>query len=203
VTSGIISGIRKSIKINGVRYRNLFQTDAPINRGSSGGPLVNLSGEVIGITTAIYAPTGVFNGTGFVIPINDAKDFLAMNLKRTYSRPVDPKGLLQEPAVIQQGNQTNPLPVRFGIEAINLDPVMARNLGSQNSTGVLSNKIIPGSPAHMAGIQRGDIITSIAGIPIKDIKDIPSVASNFKSGDNVNMRIVRNGRTDELLLRIL
>ena len=65
VTSGIISGIRKSVMIEGVRYQNLFQTDAPINHGSSGGPLVNLNGDVIAINAAIYAPTGVFNGTGF------------------------------------------------------------------------------------------------------------------------------------------
>ncbi|MBF0252841.1 MAG: trypsin-like peptidase domain-containing protein [Candidatus Omnitrophica bacterium] len=203
VTSGIISGIRKSIRINGVRYKNMFQTDAPINRGSSGGPLVNLSGEVIGITTAIYAPTGVFNGTGFVIPINDAKDFLSTNLNRTYSRTLDTKGALTNKPNVQTNTASQALPVRFGIEAIDLDPVMAKTLGSQGSSGVLVNKITIGSPANLAGIERGDIITFIAGLPINNIDDIPAIASNFKAGDNVNMRIVRNGRTDEILLRVI
>ncbi len=76
VTSGIISAIRQSLSIEGKSFRNLLQTDAAINRGNSGGPLVNLRGELIGINTAIYAPTGVFSGIGFAIPVNDAKAVL-------------------------------------------------------------------------------------------------------------------------------
>jgi len=77
VTQGIISSQRKSLVIDGVSYGNMLQTDAPINRGSSGGPLVNLQGEVIGINTAIYGPNGVFSGTGFTTPVNRARAFLA------------------------------------------------------------------------------------------------------------------------------
>ncbi len=77
VTQGIISSKRKSLVVEGVSYGNMLQTDAPINRGSSGGPLVNTRAEVIGINTAIYGPGGVFSGTGFAIPSNRAKAFLA------------------------------------------------------------------------------------------------------------------------------
>jgi len=80
VTDGIVSGKRKTLMIEGIRYENMIQTDAPINRGSSGGPLVNLYGDVIGINTAIYAPTGVFSGTGFAIPINQVKRFLSAQI---------------------------------------------------------------------------------------------------------------------------
>ena len=73
VTAGIISDDSRNLVIDGQTYDGMIQTDAAINRGNSGGPLVNVSGEVIGITTAIYAPTGVFTGVGFAIPINKVK----------------------------------------------------------------------------------------------------------------------------------
>lgn len=79
VTQGIISNRRNSLVVDGVTYGEMLQTDAPINRGSSGGPLVDLSAEVVGINTAIYGPNGVFSGTGFAIPVDRAKAFLARN----------------------------------------------------------------------------------------------------------------------------
>ncbi len=77
VTEGIISNRRKSLIVQGVSYGDMLQTDAPINRGSSGGPLCNLAAEVIGINTAIYGPGAVFSGTGFAVPVDRAKAFLA------------------------------------------------------------------------------------------------------------------------------
>jgi serine protease Do len=77
VTEGIISSRRKSLVVQGISYGDMLQTDAPINRGSSGGPLVNMKAEVIGINTAVYGPTGAFSGTGFAIPVDRAKAFLA------------------------------------------------------------------------------------------------------------------------------
>jgi len=79
VTQGIISNKRDSFAVGGVSFGEMLQTDAPINRGSSGGPLVNLKAEVVGINSAIYGPNGVFSGTGFAIPVNRAKVFLARN----------------------------------------------------------------------------------------------------------------------------
>lgn len=77
VTQGIISSKRKSLVVEGIAQGDMLQTDAPINRGSSGGPLVNMNAEVIGINTAIYGPGGVFSGAGFAIPVNRAKVFMA------------------------------------------------------------------------------------------------------------------------------
>ncbi len=76
VTHGIISDNRRDLLIQGVTIRNMFQTDAAINRGSSGGPLINVNGEVIGINMAIYSPTGVYIGVSFALPVNQAKPFL-------------------------------------------------------------------------------------------------------------------------------
>lgn len=77
VTKGIVSSRRESLVVQGVSYGNMLQTDAPINRGSSGGPLVNMKAEVIGINTAVFGPTEVFSGTGFAIPADRVKAFLA------------------------------------------------------------------------------------------------------------------------------
>jgi len=76
VTMGIISDDRRNMTIEGRLYEDLIQTDAAINRGNSGGPMININGEVIGINTAIYAPTGLFTGIGFAIPINKVKQLL-------------------------------------------------------------------------------------------------------------------------------
>ncbi len=81
VTAGIISGKRNSLLINGIDFNGLLQTDAPINKGSSGGPLVNMNGEVVGLNTAIYAPTGVFSGMGFAIPSNRVGAFVRAPLR--------------------------------------------------------------------------------------------------------------------------
>lgn len=202
VTSGIISGIRKSINIEGVRYKNLFQTDTPINRGSSGGPLVNLSGEVIGINTAIYAPTGVFSGTGFAIPINDCKDFLAKNLGKNFPQQMDRRGMLAAATPNTGWAPQAPTPVRFGVEAMPVDAVIARQFGIKEGQGVLVNRVMDESPASFAGIQRGDIMVAVAGVPILSKDDISKITAHFKTGDNVNVRILRNGRTDEFLVKI-
>lgn len=80
ITAGIVSARDRILNIGGIVYRGLIQTDAAINQGNSGGPLVNMSGEVIGINTAIYAPNGTFSGVGFAVPINQAKSFLNQNI---------------------------------------------------------------------------------------------------------------------------
>jgi len=81
VTHGIISDNHRDIQIGGRVYRGMMQTDVPINRGSSGGPLININGEVVGINMAIYAPTGVYSGVSFALPINQAKVLVAKTIQ--------------------------------------------------------------------------------------------------------------------------
>ena len=202
VTSGIISGIRKAVMIDGIEFLNLLQTDAPINRGSSGGPLVNMNGEVIGITTAIYAPTGVFNGTGFVIPINDAKDFVGAQLGRDFSMPLNQRGMFEQPVQASPVAAGKPVTMHFGVEAIALDPLVARQMGAEGMGGVLVNRVIDGSPASIAGIVRGDIITSIGGVLVRNLDDVAGTVALMKAGDNANVCVVRNGKTNELLVKL-
>ncbi|MBF0489294.1 MAG: trypsin-like peptidase domain-containing protein [Candidatus Omnitrophica bacterium] len=203
VTSGIISGIRKSIMIENVRYENLFQTDAPINHGSSGGPLVNLKGEVIGINTAIYAPTGVFSGTGFAIPINDCKNFLSQALKKNFAVPLDQRGLVMQPLPPTNFVPDAPAPVHFGLEVMPINDVIAKQFNIQPGDGVLVNRVMDELPASLAGIKRGDIITGIAGVRISSAEDMRAVVSHFHAGDNVNIHILRNGQINELLVRLM
>ncbi|MBF0531961.1 MAG: trypsin-like peptidase domain-containing protein [Candidatus Omnitrophica bacterium] len=201
VTSGIISGIRKSVAIQGVRYENLFQTDAPINHGSSGGPLVDLNGDVIGLNTAIYAPTGVFNGTGFAIPINDCKDFLTQALQRNFPVPVNRKGMVAA-ALPKVTAMDASIPVRFGLEVMPVNSVIAKQFGITPGQGVLVNRVMDESAASFAGIQRGDVVTAIAGVPVASGEDIKKIVAHFRTGDSVNVRILRNGKTDEILVKL-
>jgi serine protease Do len=113
ITSGIISNRKRNISLNGISYREMIQTDAPINRGNSGGPLVNMKGEVIGINTAIYTPTGSFSGIGFAIPANQAMDVLAGIVDFAGTAPHAARGQLV--AISKRGRQSgNSFRLRHG-----------------------------------------------------------------------------------------
>ena len=128
VTAGIVSALRQSLNIEGTTYGNMLQTDAAINRGNSGGPLVNIQGEVVGINTAIYAPTGVFSGIGFAIPSNRAKEIMQQ--------------LIEKGRVVRGW---------MGVEIAPLDPVLARQFGVPDTDGVLIKLNVLGLlPKHEA-----------------------------------------------------
>jgi S1-C subfamily serine protease len=88
------------------------------------------------------------------------------------------------------------------MEVMPVNSVIAEQFGLSRGQGVLVNMVIEGSPASFAGIQRGDIITAIAGVPIGAKDDVPKIVGNFKAGDNVNVRILRNGKIDEILVKL-
>lgn len=187
VTAGIISGIRKSITIDGNLYQDLLQTDTPINKGNSGGPLVNLNGEVIGITTAIYAPTGVFNGTGFAIPINSIKGFLrdALGPDLPSLTPVAFVNTLP-----QQG-------YTLGIEVIPINQVLAREFRLPVARGVMINNVYDNSPAQTAGLLRGDTITTIDGVAVVKPEQIANILQKAVTTFNkrtIEITYYRNGR---------
>ena len=175
VTSGIVSGVHKSLVIGGVSYGNMIQTDAPINRGSSGGPLINMDGLVIGINTAIYAPTGVFSGTSFAMPINRIKRFL------TAHNIVSAGGFQQAGFTDSFSNIKGWL----GVEIQSVDKTIALHLGLPYIGGVLVNRVLPDSPASQEGIERGDVILEINGNKIVDIENFESIMDNAKPDDMV------------------
>jgi serine protease Do len=145
VTTGIISALeRNAVGIN--EYESFIQTDAPINRGNSGGPLVNMNGEVIGINSAIVSGSSGNDGIGFAIPMklaNSVAEMLIKDGKVHYAR--------------------------IGIKLAPLTPPLARQFGLQPGTkGVLVEDVVAGSPADKAGLKSGDVITSFAGEKVLD-----------------------------------
>jgi serine protease Do len=145
VTTGIISALdRNSVGIND--YESFIQTDAPINRGNSGGPLVDMDGNVVGVNSVIVSGSQGNDGIGFAIPINLATSVANMIIK---------DGKVQY--------------ARIGIQLEPLKPFLARSLGlEEGAKGVLVGNIVAGSPAEKAGLKQGDVIVSFAGEKVSD-----------------------------------
>lgn len=177
VTVGVISAVRQFLSIEGQHYRDIIQTDAAINRGNSGGPLLNIRGEVIGINTAIYAPTGVFAGIGFAIPINRAKDIL--------------DDLIHKGKVVRGW---------LGVEINKVDEVIAKQFGLKDPKGALVNNVFGDSPADKAGLERGDIVLKFDGKDIKDVTSLQDIVSATPPKKKVKIVILRNKSEKELSL---
>ncbi|OGR52098.1 MAG: hypothetical protein A3I11_09220 [Elusimicrobia bacterium RIFCSPLOWO2_02_FULL_39_32] len=170
VTVGIISASRQNLSIEGRNYKDLIQTDAAINPGNSGGPLVNIYGEVIGINSAIYTPSGGFAGIGFAIPINRAKEII--------------------PELREKGKV-----VRGWIGIIlegKIDEATAKVFAVPNQEGVLVKEVLSGYPAEKAGIKRGDVLIEFDGKKIKDNYELQNIVSATPPNKRVAVKIIRN-----------
>jgi len=184
VTSGIISGFGRSVQASasdGSSSENLdglFQTDAAINEGNSGGPLVNLDGQVIGMNTAVASNS---QNIGFAIPINDLSGLIS-SVKKTGQLQQPYVGVLYVPITSDLVSQYN-LKTDQGAYI----PTVAQN-GGQDT-------IISGSPADKAGIKPGDIVTKVDGVAINQSTSITSVLDNHQVGDTIPLTVVRDGKT--------
>lgn len=178
VTAGIISAKRQSLSIEGNNYSNLIQTDAAINRGNSGGPLCNIDGEVVAINTAIYAPTGVFSGVGFAIPVNNAKQIM--------------DSLIHKGKVVRGW---------LGVEVRPVDEALARHFSLPDTDGVLVNNVLPRSPAAIAGIQRGDVIRAVDGKKVAGPQDMQTLVTQKEPNTQVTLQIIRNRK--QLDIRVM
>ncbi len=168
VTSGIVSAIhRGDLGIEGLE--NFIQTDAPINVGNSGGALVNMQGELIGINTALISNSGGNIGIGFAIPINMAQNIMQQILKFGEVR----RGLM-------------------GVLVQTLSPDLASAFGVPDTQGAVVTQIIPYSPAANAGLQIGDIITSINGQTVQNNLDIHNAVGLLRIGSNAKLTLLRN-----------
>lgn len=154
-------------------YKNLMQTDAAINRGNSGGPLLNIKGEVIGINTAVHSQA---QGIGFAIPINVAKDVLD--------------------ELITTGGVKHELEPRawVGIYYGNLDDSVAKQLRIPDEKGVIIMDVVQGSPADEAGLQPWDLLRRIDNQDIYELDDVIEIMSNHAPGDEVLFTIYREGQ---------
>ncbi len=178
VTLGIVSALGRS----GLRleaYEDFIQTDAPINPGNSGGALVDLHGQLIGINTAIVAPTGGNVGIGFAIPINMAR--LAMEQIIEYGE-------------VRRG--------RLGIVIQDITPDLAKGLRLESLDGALISQVVPGSPAAGAGLEPGDVIRSIDGKEVRGVADLRNEVGLRRIGEEVELQILRRGKKRKATLAI-
>jgi len=205
VTAGIISAKRSSIVIDGVMYGSIIQTDAPINRGSSGGPLVNLQGKMVGINTAIYAPTGVFNGTGFSIPSNRVSAFVARVLAdvpeaAAAALPVAMQIPVAAPVAAAVPAAAASPGVWVGLGVVDMTPDLARSLAVPFQGGVFVSSVILDSPADEAGISRGDVIASLAGAPLTSADALNQVVATLLPEKSVPLTVWRGGKSESMRL---
>jgi len=166
VTAGIVSA--KERVIGSGPYDDFIQTDASINPGNSGGPLINSSGEVIGINTAIVAGG---QGIGFAIPINMAKNIITQ---------------LKEKGKVTRG--------WLGVVIQSITPDLAKSFGLQEEAGALVSEVVKGSPADKAGLKNGDIITEFNGKKIHEMNELPRLVAVTPVGRKVKVTIIRSGK---------
>jgi S1-C subfamily serine protease len=185
LTTGVISALNRSIDTeDGKTIDNLIQTDAAINPGNSGGPLIDSAGRLIGITTAIYSPSGAFAGIGFAVPID------------TVNRVV--------PRLIAEGRYVRPsLGIQVDDDASKL---VTKQMGV---SGVLVLRVSPGSAAEQAGLREtqitsdgaivpGDIIQAVDGHSVERVHDLLQILDKHSVGDTVKLTVYRDGKTLEV-----
>jgi serine protease Do len=169
VTSGIVSA--RGRDIGSGPYDDFIQVDASINKGNSGGPTFNMSGEVVGINTAIFSPSGGSVGIGFAIPASTATSVIE-SLKTNHK-------------------------VTRGWLGVKIQPVtadIAESLGLENAKGAIISDLTDGSPALKAGLKSGDTILKVDGTEISDARDLAKVISHVTPGKVVQLSIIRGGK---------
>jgi len=177
VTVGVVSA--KSRAIGAGPYDDFIQTDASINPGNSGGPLFNLGGEVVGINTAIYSPSGGNIGIGFASPINMAKKIVKQ---------------LKEKGKVTRG--------WLGVIVQEVTPDLAKSFGLKEGKGALVADVEKGAPADTAGVKQGDVIISFDGKAITKMADLPLMVAETGVGKQVPVKVLREGSAKDFTVKI-
>ncbi len=181
VTAGIVSALGRNISVNGDSYaiNNFIQTDAVINPGNSGGALVDINGFVIGINAAIKTTTGYYQGYGFAIPINIAKNVASELIK--YGK-------------IERGY--------IGVSIKDVDSKEAKGLGLDKAKGVLIQNVIKGGAGDDAGLKTGDVILSVDGTEVNAANQLQTVIGSKRPGESVKLSVFRDGKTIEIPVKL-
>lgn len=177
VTAGIVSAYNRNL--NEGPYDDYLQIDAPINPGNSGGPLFNQAGQVVGIDTAIYSPSGGSVGIGFAIPSNVASKVVAQ---------------LREHGKVERG--------WLGVQMQRLTPALAEAVGRPNTEGVIVDEVEPNSPASRADLQQGDIITAFNGATVKSPQDLAIAVANAANDTPAKLTLRRDGQQQTVQVTI-
>jgi S1-C subfamily serine protease len=195
VTAGIVSALQREITApNGFAIDEVIQTDAAINKGNSGGPLLNADGQVIGVNSQIESESGGNVGIGFAIPINTVKDVVSQ--------------------LIEHGKVEH---AYIGVEMTTVTRELASNVRLPADHGVLVERVRPGSPAAEAGLRGGssqvvvdgesyliggDVVTAIDGQPIESADQLRSVVTSKRPGDELTLQIHRQNETKEITVTL-
>ncbi|MBK6705594.1 MAG: Do family serine endopeptidase [Caulobacteraceae bacterium] len=177
-TAGIVSAMGRT-DAGSSAYVDYMQIDAPINRGNSGGPTFDLAGNVIGVNSAIFSPTGGNVGIGFAIPANTAN------------------AIVQQ--IVRSGRVTRGW---IGVSIQALDQDLASSLGLEEPRGALVGSVTPDGPAARAGIQQGDVILTFNGDQIENSRDLTQRVGATAIGATSRVEVLRNGRRQTLNLRL-
>jgi serine protease Do len=173
VTSGIVSA--RARDINAGPYDDFLQTDAAINRGNSGGPLFNMRGEVIGVNTAIFSPTGGNVGIGFAVPAAVAQNVV---------------NELREHGKVSRGF--------LGVNIQRVTDEIAQAMGLKENKGALVSNVTEGSPAAKAGVKTGDVIVGFNGKDVPDVRALQRMVAATDADKSVQLTVLRNGKQQEL-----
>ncbi|NJB87256.1 S1-C subfamily serine protease [Lewinella marina] len=183
VTAGIVSAKGRNLSLlrDPDAIESFIQTDAAVNPGNSGGPLVDTEGRLLGINTAIASRTGRFQGYSFAIPSELVK------------RIVDD--------IIQYGSYRRAI---MGVEISSLMPADQQRLGLRDRTeGVIVDAIFPGGAAETAGLRVNDLIVAVDGRPVRDLPDLTEIIGRARPGDRLRMTVVRENKSRELTIDLL
>jgi serine protease Do len=176
-TAGIVSA--RGRDINSGPYDDYLQLDAPINFGNSGGPVFNVSGEVVGVNTAIFSPNGGNIGIGFAIPANQAKEIVAD---------------LKENGTVERG--------WLGVQIQDLDDELVRSLGTKNDDGALVSDVVSGGPAESAGLQVGDVITRFDGQDVDSARTLSRLVASASPSESTKVTVWRDGRSRDITVEL-
>ncbi|OOF80569.1 DegQ family serine endoprotease [Rodentibacter caecimuris] len=179
VTSGIISALGRSTGSDSGAYENYIQTDAAVNRGNSGGALVNLNGELIGINTAIISPSGGNAGIAFAIPSNQANNIVQQILEFGEVR----RGLL-------------------GIKGGELNADLAKAFNVNAQQGAFVSEVLPNSAAEKAGIKAGDVITAMNGQKISSFAEMRAKIATSGAGKEIELTYLRDGKSQDVKVKL-
>jgi serine protease Do len=177
VTAGIVSARGRDIGAG--PYDDYLQIDAPINKGNSGGPAFDISGNVIGVNTAIYSPSGGSVGIGFDIPAETAKMVVAQ---------------LKDKGQVTRG--------WIGVQIQAVTPAIADSLGMKKAEGAIVAEPQSGSPAAKAGVEAGDVITALNGTPVKDSRELARRIGSMAPGTSVKLDLLRKGQSKTVTLTL-
>ena len=176
-TAGIVSAKSRSLPDDS--YVPFIQTDVAVNPGNSGGPLFNMSGEVIGINSQIYSRTGGYQGLSFAIPIDVAVSVQDQIVK--YGK-------------VQRG--------RLGVSIQEVDQSLAESFGLSQPAGALISSVEKDSPAAQAGLEPGDVILSADGKEIQSSNELPPIIANIRPGTSARLQIWRKGKTQDIDVKV-